>query len=127
MGCVLHMRLKLLWETVKKAVSNSSDTADTFQVAERKTDGTRDVLSNLRRFSSWENTHVKCYPSLAIQKGDPKPTAIFMSVDSAQLPLRQPDTLFQYFIQEQNKFIIFTCIVILILCLDITNCTSDIV
>lgn len=121
------MRLKLLWEIVKKAVSNSSDTADTFQVSERKTDGTRDVLSNLRRFSSWENTHVKCYPSLAIQKGDPKPTAIFMSVDSAQLPLRQPDTLFQYFIQEPNKFIIFTCIVILILCLDITNCTSDIV
>ena len=50
-----------------------------------------------------------------------------MSVDSAQLPLRQPDTLFRYFIQEKNKFIIFTCIVILILCLDITNCTPDIV
>ena len=52
MGCVLHMRLKLLYETFKKAVSNSSDRADTFQVAERMTDGTRDVLSNLRRFSS---------------------------------------------------------------------------
>lgn len=79
------MRLKLLCKTFKKAVSNSTDRADIFQIAERMRDGTRDVLSNLRHFSPLENTHVKCHPSLAIQKGDLKSAATFMSVDSAQL------------------------------------------
>lgn len=82
---------------IQEAIINSTDRADIFQIAKCTRDSTRDMLSNLRHFSSWESTHGKRYHSLAIQKGDPKSAAIFMSVGSAQFPLHQPDTLFSYF------------------------------